>query len=90
MFYCCSHAKKAKNAGRWRKEKSKPCVMSNFCWSCILLLEREKKVMGKEREGRKEKFVVTSSGTLFCRLWKKETEGGSGEEEAIKWDQLID
>ena len=48
--------------------------------------------MGKEREGRKEekKIVVTSSGTLFCRLQKKETERESGEEEASKWDQLID
>ena len=39
--------------------------------------------MGKEREGRKEKkIVVTSSGTLFCRLRKKKTKGESEEEQA--------
>ena len=48
--------------------------------------------MGKEREERKQKkIVVTSDGTLFCRLQRKESEGEEGEEEeASKWDQLID
>ena len=46
-----------------------------------------KKVMGKKRgEKRKEKknFVVISSGTLFCRLQRKELEKDSGEKEASK------
>ena len=55
-----------------------------------IIVRKRKRVVREEREGRKEKIVVTSSGTLFCRLQKKETEGESGEEEASKWDQLID
>ena len=45
--------------------------------------------MGKEREERKEN-VVTSDRTLFCRLQKKEDKEEEGEDEASKWDQLID
>ena len=72
------------------REKSKPHVMSNFA-ECAYYCYKEKSYgKGKRREKEKKNFVVTSSGTLFCRLRKKETERESGEEEASKWDQLID
>ena len=45
----------------------------------------------KEKREKRKKIVVTSDGTLFCRLQRKENEGEEGEEEeANKWDQLID
>ena len=44
-----------------------------------------------ERKEKRKRNVVTSDGTLFCRLQKKENERDGGEEEeASKWDQLID
>ena len=50
-----------------------------------------KKLWERKEKREKKRNVVTSDGTLFCRLWKKENEGEEGEEEeASKWDQLID
>ena len=58
----------------------------------IMHIIAKKRVMGKERE--EKNIVVTSDGTLFCRLHREEDEKGETaereEEEASKWDQLID
>ena len=59
-----------------KREKSKPCVMSNladhayYCYK-EKLWERERREKRKERE----KIVVISGGTLFCRLQRKEPRG---------------
>ena len=54
--------------------------MSNLL---IMHIIAKKRVMGKERE--EKKMVVTSDGTLFCRLQREEEE--REEREASKWDK---
>ena len=66
-----------------RRGKSKPCVMSNLL---IMHFIAKKRVMGKER---KRKIVVTSDGTLFCRLQRRKRRGEREKEgEASKWDKF--
>ena len=74
-----------------KREKSKPHVMSNFADHAYYCYKK-KLWEGERGEKRKEKknFVVISSGTLFCRLQRKEPEKDSREKEASKWYQLID
>ena len=65
--------------------------MSNFADHAYYCYKEKKNYgKGKRREEGRKNFVVISGGTLFCRLWRKETKRDSGEEEASKWDQLID
>ena len=66
---------------RRKREKSKPCVMSNFADHAYYCYKE--KVMGKEEKGEKKReekkfFMVISGGTLFCRLQSKEPEKDSG------------
>ena len=49
----------------------------------MLLLKREL------WEKKEKKNVVTSDGTLFCRLQKEEEVREREEGEASKWDKLI-
>ena len=56
----------------------------------IIVRKRKKFWERKEKGEKKRKIVVTSDGSLFCRLQKKETKGEGEEEEASKWVQLID
>ena len=60
--------------------------MSNFADHAYYCY-KEKLWEGKGREKRKErkeKIVVISGGTLFCRLQRKEPEDSKEEEEASK------
>ena len=56
--------------------KSKPCVMSNL----LIMHVIAKKFWEGEEKKERRKIVVTSDGTLFCRLCKKEDEEGEGAE----------
>ena len=65
--------------------------MSNFADHAYYCYKEKKSYgKGKRKKKRKKNSVMISSGTLFCRLQRKETEKDSGKEEASKWDQLID